>query len=146
MRITRLAALSLLGVVAVTMPGCGTTGGLPATSIGNTLSAVAGFTITQGQLDAARNTYDATVLAPLRTYARWPRCRTGQTITLAAPCHDRALLAKIREGDKVAARAFVNAQNAITNGDNTGIAAAWNTLNAAIDAATQLISISGVNG
>jgi len=141
----RAAVLSMLAAVAITGAGCGTPGGLPATStIGSTIAAVAGFTVTQNQLDAARNGYDGAVLAPLATYATLPRCRTGQTITAAVPCHDRALLKKIRAADRVAERAFTNAQAAISSGNNSGISAAWSALQSAIDSAKQLIAIAGV--
>lgn len=139
-----LASLTLLATLA--LGACGTTSGFPASSnIGSALSAVTSFTISQRTVDAARASYDGAVLVPLTKYAAWPRCRTGQTIALTAPCHDRVLLKKLRNADMVVAQGFANTQAAIDRGDNVGISAAWGALQDAITAAKQLAAITGAS-
>lgn len=108
-----------------------------------TIQALQGFTVTQGQLDAAQNTYDGTVLTPLHKYAALAMCPPGQTFTIAKPCHDSALLKKIRAGDKIASQAFADTQSAITSGDNKGAVAAYNTMKTAVGTVQALIALSG---
>lgn len=118
---------------------------LLALSLGacSTIQAIQGFTVTQGQLDAAENTYDGTVLTPLHKYAKLNACAPGQTFTLASPCHDKAILKKLRAADKNVAQAFDNTQNAITSGDNKGAVAAYNAMKDAVGIAQGLIALSG---
>lgn len=118
---------------------------LVALSLGacQSIQAIQGFTITQGQLDAAQSTYDGTVLSPLHKYAVLPACAASQTFTLAAPCHDKAMLKKIRAGDRVAAQAFSNTQDMITSGNNTGAVAAYKSMQTAVSSVQGLIAASG---
>lgn len=132
------AALGL----AVLVTGCATQFG---ERISTVFSVAQKFEITQGQIDAARSTYDGTVLAPLYKYASLPRCRTGQKLTLNNPCHDRRLLKQIREVDKSIARAFADTQDRLTSGDNKGAVAAYDSLMSAIDVAKALINQTGVS-
>lgn len=110
------------------------------------LSAAQNFSITQGQVDAARATYDGTILAPLNTYASWPRCKTGQAVTATNLCHDRVLLKKIRTADNTVANGLDNLQDLVTSGNNSGAVAAYNSLKSAIAIAQSLIAASGVTG
>src|SRR6185436_4451636 len=119
--------------VALALGGCAT-----MDKIGTVISAAQNFTITQGQVDSARNSYDGFVLAPLHKYALLPRCKTGQTITIENPCHDRKLLKQIRQVDIQVAKAFSDTQNSITSGDNKGAVAAYTTLKGLIDIAKAL--------
>ena len=108
-----------------------------------TIQALQGFSVTQGELDAAQNTYDGTVLTPLHKYSALRRCLTGETFTISSPCHDRALLKRIRAGDKVASQSFADTQSAITSGDNKGAVAAYNTMKTAVGTVQALIALSG---
>lgn len=134
-----LTAFSILSLIILS--GCATN---PFKDIGTVFSAAQNLTITQGQVDSARNTYDGFVLAPLRKYALLPRCKTGQTLTLNNPCHDRKLLKQIREVDKQVEIAFANTQRRVTSGDNQGAVSAYNTLMDAIGVAKALINQTGV--
>jgi hypothetical protein len=118
---------------------------LVALSLGacQSIQAIQGFTVTQGQLDAAQNTYDGTVLAPLHKYAALKACPAGQKFSLTAPCHESALLKQIRAGDKVAAKAFSDTQDMITSGNNTGAVAAYKSLQTAVQTVQGLIAVSG---
>lgn len=128
-------------LVFLALGGCATDFG---TRVTETISAVAKFSITQGQLDTARASYNAAVLAPLRRYALLPRCKTGQSISISNPCHDRWMLKKIRNADKNVENAFADTQLRISNGDATGAVLAYDILTAAIDTAKKLIAQSGV--
>lgn len=109
------------------------------------ISAAQNFSVTQGQVDASRNTYDGFVLAPLHKYAALPRCKTGQTLTLNNPCHDRGLLKKINNVDIQVEKAFTDTQNSVTSGDSKGAVAAYSTLTGLIDIAKSLIAQTGVS-
>jgi len=132
-----------LGLLLIlTLGGCATQFG---TRITDTISAVANFTVTQGQVDTARASYDGAVLAPLRRYALLPRCKTGQTISINNPCHDRKLLKQLRETDKLVEKRFVETQAGIDTGDNKGAVAAYDLLIGTIDIAKSLINKTGVS-
>jgi hypothetical protein len=135
----------IIAAVALTLGGCGTQFGTRLSGIGETISAVQNFSITQGQVDSARNTYDGLVLAPMHKYALLPYCKAGKTLTISNPCHDRKLLKQIRETDKAVEKAFSDTQNSITSGDNSGAVAAYKTLNTAIDLAKTLINQTGIS-
>jgi len=127
--------------LAFSLAGCAT-GSL--TKIQDTIAAVANFTVTQGQVDTARASYDGAVLASLRRYALLPRCKRGQTISISVPCHDRLMLVKLRNADKIVAAGFKDTQLKINIGDNSGAVLAYDTLMIAIDTAKALIAKSGV--
>ncbi len=128
--------------LALSLAGCATGFGERIT---DTISAVSHFTVTQGQVDTARASYDGTALASLRRYALLPRCKTGQTISISVPCHDRRLLKTWRNADSKVALGFAETQAAINSGDNTGAVLAYDILKAAIDAAKAIAGKSGVD-
>lgn len=120
--------------------------GLLAFSLGacSTLQAIQGFAVTQNQLDGARNSYDGTALATLKSYGGLPRCAKGTAFSLTNRCHDAALLKKMRNADKTVAAAFEATQDQITSGNNSGAVAAYQTLQTAIGAIKQIISDNGL--
>lgn len=132
----------LIIALAISLGGCATKFG---TSVANVVSAAQNFSITQGQLDSTRTTYDGFVLAPLNKYASLVRCKTGQTLTLNNPCHDRVLLKKIRAVDAKIEIAFNNTQDKITSGDSKGAVSAYQSLNDAIAIAKELINQTGIH-
>lgn len=132
----------LILLAALSLAGCATQFGERVSTV---ISAAQNLTITQGQIDAARSSYDGFVLGPLVKYAGLPRCKTGQKLTINNPCHDRKLLKQIREVDKSIARAFADTQDRVISGDNKGAVAAYNTLMSAIDVAKAMINQTGVS-
>lgn len=127
-------------VLTLSLSGCAT-----IEKVQTAVSAAQKFEVTQGQLDSARNSYDGFVLAPLHKYAMLPRCKTGQTLSINNPCHDRKLLKQIRGVDKEVEQAFNRTQNRITSGDNQGAVAAYNVLMDAIGVAKALINQTGIS-
>ena len=113
-------------------------------TLSDTVSAAQNFKVTQGQVDAARNSYNGFVLGPLRKYAQLVRCKTGEKLSIDNPCHDRKLLKQIRTVDAQVEKAFYDTQNRITSGDNEGAVAAYTTLKGLIDIAKSLIAQTGV--
>ena len=103
-------------------------------------SAASNFTVTQNELDAARNTYDGTALATLHSYAALPRCPKGTAISLHNTCHDRALLKTMRSADNDVTNAFNATQDQITSGNNAGAVAAYKTLGNTITAIKKIMS------
>lgn len=135
----KLAAFIL---VAFALAGCANN---PLKDIGSVVSAAQGFEVKQNQIDAARNSYNGFVLAPLVKYARLPRCKTGETLTLNNPCHDRKLLKQLRQVDMRIDKAFTDTQNRVISGDNKGAAAAYSSLMSLIDIAKSMIAQTGVS-
>lgn len=133
--------IAILLALSLVLGGCATQFG----TLSNTISAVQNFTVTQGQVDTARSSYDGFVLAPLHKYALLPRCKTGQAFILENPCHDRKLLKQINKVDEQVAKAFVDTQNNIISGDNKGAVAAYTSLTGLIDIAKALISQTGMS-
>lgn len=131
--------------VVLALGGCAADFGTRITKVQETIAAVANFTITQGQVDTARTTYNGAVLAPLRRYALLPRCKTGQTISINNPCHNRKLLKQLRNTDKLVEAGFKDLQIKIDIGDNSGAVVAYDLLMSAIDTAKSLIGKTGVN-
>jgi len=114
-------------------------------TLSNTISAAQNFKVTQGQVDAARNSYNGFVLGPTHKYALLPRCKTGEKLTLNNPCHDRKLLKQIRNVDMQIEKAFIDTQNRIISGDDKGAVAAYNTLMNLISIGKALIAQTGVS-
>lgn len=133
--------LIIIGL-ALALSGCSTQFG---ERISKAVAVVQSFAVTQNQIDAARNSYDGFVLAPLAKYASLPRCKFNQKLTLNNPCHDRKLLKQIREVDKQVAIAFNDTQDRVTSGDNEGAMAAYKTLTSIIEIAKTLINQTGVS-
>lgn len=131
----------LIVIAALSLAGCST----QFNRVTDTIAAVSHFSVTQGQLDTARTAYDGAVLAPMRRYAMLPRCKTGQTLSINVPCHDRLLLKRIREADKQVEKGFAETQLAIDTGDNTGAVLAYDILSVTINTAKALIGKTGVN-
>lgn len=127
--------------VALLLSGCATQFG---ERIATVISTAQNFNITQSQLDTARSSYDGLVLAPFKRYSSLPRCKTGQTISISVPCHDRNLLKQLRLADKSVNVAFIDTQSKINSGDNKGAVLAYDLLMSAIDTAKTLIAKSGV--
>ncbi len=113
---------------------------VPLAGCFETFKAVEGFTITQGQLDGARNTYDGTALSSLAAYSRLPLCAKGTAFSINNRCHDKALLKRMRNADTDVAAAFAKVQGRIASGDNSGAVAAWNALQDTVAVIKQIIA------
>jgi hypothetical protein len=135
----------LIIATALLLTGCATQFGERISKITEAVSAVANFSVTQGQVDTARTSYDGLVIAPLRRYASLPRCKFNQSFSINNPCHDRKLLKQLRETDKLVETNFNKVQASIDAGDNSGAVSAYNLLIGAIDVAKSLINKTGVN-
>lgn len=130
----------LIILMAISLAGCA--GPNPFTVI----SAASGYTITQNELDGARNSYDGTFLATLKSYAVLPRCLKGTGFSLTNRCHDRTLLKKMRNADSAVATAFNSTQDQLTSGNNSGALAAYMTLQTAIAAAKKILTDNNLIG
>lgn len=107
------------------------------------LESLATTTISQDQVDEARNSYDAVVLAPLHRYALLPRCRASQTF-LVNNCHDAAWLKQMRNVDQTVGRDFDAVQSAMVAGNVSAIQTAWAILTDAVSTAKSQMSQKGV--
>lgn len=109
----------------------------------STIQAVTGATVTQSQVDSARNGYDGGYLAALHRYALLPRCMSGQTF-LVDQCHDAATLKKARAVDKAVQADFNSVQANLDAGNNSALVSAWSVLQNAISDANSLASSFGL--
>lgn len=110
----------------------------------STVQAITGATITQAQVDAARNGYDGGFLAGLHRYALLPRCKTGQTLA-HDQCHDAATLKKLRAVDHVIEQDFASVQANLDAGNTSALMNAWAILTNAIQSADTLAIQLGVS-
>lgn len=130
-----------LALVALALGGCAK----EMQKLSDTISAAQQFKITQGQVDAARSSYNGFVLAPMRRYSQLVRCKTGQSLTLNNPCHDRKLLKQWRAVDIKVDKAFTDTQNRITSGDDQGAVAAYNSLMNLIEIGKAIVAQTGIS-
>lgn len=122
-------------VLAINVAGC--------SAAAQRLEAITGATITQDQVDTARNGYDAAVLAPMRRYALLPKCKAGQTF-LVNNCHDAAWLKQMRNIDQTVARDFDSVQALMKDGNAPALQTAWAILTDAISTAKTQVAQQGV--
>lgn len=111
--------------------------------ITNLYNAATSATITQSTLDAARTSYDGTVLSPSSHYRDLPLCMKGQTF-VANQCRTHSLTVKLQKSDSDVEAAFNGVQAQISSGNTTGIAAAYSVLQITVKAAQSLISDNGI--
>ena len=114
--------LLLLGTAAFALAGCLQT------------------TITQGQIDTARASYNAAFLAPAAHYRHLGYCRTGTNWTLAKPCADRTTVATLRATDARLHAAFNTLQTEVTAGGGSTAVSDFTILQSLIDNARALIA------
>lgn len=110
----------------------------------STLSTLSGTSITQSQVDIARNAYDGAFLAPAARYRQLGYCATGTLASVAKPCASRTVVAQLQAADQTVEGAFNAVQAQITAGNTTGLSAAYSTLTTAIAAAENLAVTFGV--
>lgn len=110
----------------------------------STIQAITGATITQAQLDTARNTYDGTFLNALNKYAKAPRCGPNETF-LKNQCHDPLTLKKLRAVDKVVEQDFSAVQANLSAGNNSALINSWTILTNAIQSANSLAFSLGIS-
>lgn len=122
-------------VLAINVAGC--------SAAAQRLESIAGLTITQDQVDEARNSYDAAVLAPMHRYALLPRCKVGQTF-IQNNCHDAALLKQLRNVDQTVGRDFAAVQAAMKDGSVNALRTAWSILTDAISTAKTTVVQQGI--
>jgi hypothetical protein len=135
MNIIKVAALSIM----LALGGCQT-----IDAIGKFNNAVQGFEATQGDIDAARTSYNASVLTPMLHYSVLVRCKKGQIFTFAVPCHDAAILKKWRGVDAEIAAGLDRAQVMVTNGNNKGAAGVMAVVFNLISTGTSLVKQAGI--
>lgn len=97
-------------------------------------------TVTQGQLDTVRASYDAAFLTPAAHYRQLGYCRAGTKWTLAKPCADRATVARLRSTDKKLHAAFNNMQVDVMVGDGAATLSDFYLLQTLIENARALIA------
>ncbi len=101
------------------------------------------FVVSQNALDAARSSYDAAFLTPAAHYRQLGFCATGTTFTLAKPCADRSVVAKLVAADATVSAEFKTVQGMISAGNNSGLSAAFTTLQDSISTAEALAATLG---
>jgi len=92
--------------------------------------------VTQAQVDAAREAYDAAFLTPAAHYRQLGYCAAGTVATLAKPCADRAVVAKLQAADAAVAQAIAYIQAQMIAGQATDLG----VLTAAVASAESLVA------
>lgn len=92
--------------------------------------------VSQAQVDAARAAYDAAFLAPAAHYRQLGYCAKGTAATLAKPCADRTVVAKLQAADAAVASAIANVQSQMLAGQATNLG----VLTAAVAAAESIVA------
>lgn len=98
----------------------------------------------QSTVYALRGLYDSTVLAPAAHYASLPRCASGVSATLAAPCSDANAVVQLQKADAAAAVALDAAESQVRNFPTIDATSAIAAAQAAINAATQILTIYAI--
>lgn len=119
-----------VSLLALLLPACTTTGSLGV--------------ITQNEVDSTRATYDS-AMSVAAHYRQLGYCKTGTVWTVALPCADRTLAAKIQAADAAVAKGFNALQAQVTSGNTTGAQAAYATLQTLITAAEALTAGIGAS-
>lgn len=109
------------------------------------IQAGSNFVVTQNELDAAKSGYAGAFLTPAAHYRNLGFCKTGTVATLALPCADRAIVAKLDAANKAVVAQFAAVQAMIAAGDNSGVAAAFTTLQGLIATAESILAQNGVS-
>jgi hypothetical protein len=94
----------------------------------------------QSTVDGLREGYDAAFLAPATHYRALGFCKTGTTITLAKPCADRAVVAKLVAADNIVKDEVAAVQARMVNGAISPTDTALASLQTAMGNATALIA------
>lgn len=126
-------------IVSLALGGCST-----VDAVNKFNNAVQGYEATQGDVDAARQSYNATVLTPMLHYSVLPRCKTGQTFSFQIPCHDRVILKKWRGVDREVVAGLDRAQVMVRNGNNKGAAGVMATVANLIATGKGLVQQAGI--
>lgn len=127
------AIFGAMGIAcALALGGCTALGTLGATSV------------TQSQLDATMSAYVGAFLTPAAKYRQLGYCATGAIATLAKPCADRAIVAKLQASNAAVQTAFAAVQGIITSGQTSGLVAAYGLLETDITAADSIAASLGV--
>lgn len=108
-------ALVVVGLLALGLGGC------------QTAESIAGFAVSQGQIDTLRTAYDG-IEATAVSYRELGYCKTGTTATLALPCADRKIVAELQADNGAIIAEFDTLQTAVDNGDSQGALAAYSTV------------------
>lgn len=114
--------------------------GCAGTRVGDAISVVSSFSVSQNQVDALRSSYNAAFLVPAAHYRQLPRCTTGGS----AVCRKPNLVRQLQAIDRAVLANFTNVQLMIDSGQSQGLSAAWGVLEEAVSSAKQFIVSNGL--
>lgn len=125
-----------IAILAASLGGCVTD------DIAATLKATTGFSVSQNQIDATRETYVG-FLKGVAQYGGYPRCLTGQTF-FSNGCHDASTL-KSLQGTKNSVRdGLASVQAHLDQGDRSGALTAFNTVKATLTTGQGILASFGI--
>lgn len=121
-------------VLALPLGGCDLTG------LSEKISAVAGYTVTQNQIDVLRNGYNAAYLAPAANYRELPKCRAGTSFNiLTNRCRDNDIVRQLQSADQAILNGFTKLQVALDAGDKPGATSAYTALKTSVETAIAIV-------
>lgn len=132
----RLIGPVLALAVALPMAGClETTGG-----IAEKISAVAGYSVTQAQVDGMRNSYNVAYLVPAANYRELAKCKPGTSFNiLTNRCRDNDIVRQLVSADTAILNGFTKLQTAIDSGNRPGALSAYTALKTTVDTAIGIV-------
>lgn len=136
-----LILASMLAISAPMLGGCDTVDDLAAKA-----SAVAGYTVTQSQIDAVRASYNAAYLAPAANYRELPKCAPGTSFNiLTNRCRDNDIVRQLQAADVTISSKFTKLQAELDAGNAKGSVSAYTALKEAVSAAVQILTTYKIN-
>lgn len=141
MRFFRVLAAFAVIAVAAPLGACDTIDNLAAKA-----SAVAGYTVTQNQIDSVRATYNAAYLAPAANYRELPKCAPGTSFNLLTNrCRDNAIVRQLQAADRTISEKFTALQAQLDAGNANGSVSAYTALKSAVEAAVAILTTYKIN-
>jgi len=141
MRFFRVLAAFAVIALAAPLGACDTIDNLAAKA-----SAVAGYTVTQNQIDSVRATYNGAYLAPAANYRELPKCAPGTSFNiLTNRCRDNAIVRQLQAADRTISEKFTALQAQLDAGNGKGSVSAYTALKSAVEAAVAILTTYKIN-
>lgn len=138
-----LRHLAVAAALALTVPlgACDTIDELAAKA-----SAVAGYTVTQNQIDTVRASYNGAYLAPAANYRELPKCAPGTSFNLLTNrCRDNGIVRQLQAADRTISEKFTALQAQLDAGNGKGSVSAYTALKEAVSAAVAILTTYKIN-
>lgn len=115
-------------------------GGCQTIEFADKISAVAGYTVTQQQVDGLRASYNAAYLAPAANYRELKKCAPGTSFNvLTNRCRDNDIVRQLQSADQAIYNGFNKLQAAIDSGNKPNAVSAYTALKTSVETAVAIV-------